>query len=405
MRPRSELTSADLAELHAGLELRLSAVGIPTQPEVASRILQTVSDRTAQVSDYSKAIRTDAALTGRLLRLTNSAHFAQRTPVTTLDRACALLGVEKLKSFTLGFYLSRAAATEPNAALSRRVWGESVFRANLAAELARTLAPQITAEAFIVGLMLDSGVPLMTRLAGDAFTEIMERGLPPTKQFLAEFRALPFTHVDVVAVLAARWKLPGVLAHPIEWHHVQPNTSARTDDEYQLQRIAYYVGALNLSEAPARAEPAPQSGTAARVLGVSADDLGAAVQKASAEYQKNRDMFAAVADGVPDVEQLGARVHNQLSELLDRSTADAVRRDQHREPPKFLLGGLRVELRGERGGEAVACVYDSGGHPIVSHRFRPEGADAQSLRDAIGLDPDPGDQDAQVNLFLHSLAA
>ena len=75
-------------------------------PQVAARLLELAADPNAQIRDYVDAIKTDWALTGRVLRLANSAFYAQRQPVTRLDRALIVLGVERAKAICLGFYLS-----------------------------------------------------------------------------------------------------------------------------------------------------------------------------------------------------------------------------------------------------------------------------------------------------------
>lgn len=406
MKPRSELTAIEIEDLHRVLEARLITVGIPTQPEVASRILELVGRADSQIADYVKIVRMDAALTGRMLRLVNSAHFAQRVPVTSLDRACALMGIEKLKSFALGFYLSRAAATDPSAQLSRQVWGQSVFRACLSAELARKIAPKISTEAFVVGLMLDAGVPLMAQLIGEPFLAMVNRRIAPTKLFVAEFQGLNYTHLDVVTVLLRRWKMPPLLSRPIEWHHTQPGDSARTDDQHLLQRIAYYVGAIDLvPTAKSRNDPPPLSLMGSRVLGVGGDVLAETVQRASAEYLSASAMFAQVADNVADMEGLSARVHNQLTELLDVSVASMIKPDDASSSASFQLGGLRVELRREDRGEAIACVFDSSNQAIIAHRFCPDGVDASGLRDAIGLEPGPADDNTRLDDFLRAMAA
>src|SRR5205085_4261819 len=131
-----------------------------------------------------------------ILRLANCAFFAQRQPITNLDRSCVLLGVDRLKSVALGFYLSRAAAGDPRQSLSRRIWGQSVYRACLSAELARQLAPTRAAESFIIGLLLDAGIPLVARLLGRPALAILHNDDPPARQFKAESDHLPFTHVD-----------------------------------------------------------------------------------------------------------------------------------------------------------------------------------------------------------------
>ena len=406
MKPRSELSAIEIEELHKLLEVRLETVGVPTQPEVASRILELVGKADSQISDYAKIVRMDAALTGRMLRLVNSAHFAQRSAVTSLDRACALVGIEKLKSFTLGFYLSRAAATDPAAQLSRRVWGQSVFRACLASELARKIAPRVATEAFVIGLMLDAGVPLMAKLLGEPFMELVERRVAPTKLFMSEFQGLSYTHVDVVTVLLRRWRLPSMLSRPIEWHHTRPGDSVRIDDQYHLQRIAYYVGAIDLVPTErSSVETAPLSVMGSRVLGVAGDVLAETVRRASSEYLAASAMFAQVAENVADVDGLSARVHNQLSELLDVSAASLLGQASEASASSFQLGGLRVELRREAEGEAIACVFDSSNQAIIAHRFRPDGMDSDALREAIGLDPSPSDENARLEAFLRLLAA
>ncbi len=406
MKPRCELSAIEIEDLHGSLDVRLATVGIPTQPEVASRILELVGKSDSQIADYVKIVRMDAALTGRMLRLVNSAHFAQREPVTSLDRACALLGIEKLKSFTLGFYLSRAAATDPAAQLSRQVWGQSVFRACLAAELARKLAPRVATEAFVVGLMIDAGVPLMAKLVGGQFLDLVSRRIAPTKLYVSEFQSLGYTHVDVVTVLMRRWKMPVMLSRPIEWHHTQPGDSSRSDDPQALQRIAYYVGAIDLVPTGKTInDPPPLTSMASRVLGMGSDVLGDVVKRASTEYVTASAMFAQVAETVADMDGLSARVHNQLTDLLDTSVASMIKPEAAESTGTFNLGGLRVELRRETDGEAIACVFDSSNQAIIAHRFRPDGVDAEALREAIGLDPAPTDENARLEVFLRSIAA
>jgi HD-like signal output (HDOD) protein len=146
MKPRSALTPPEVVELQAEIDRRLTGLGLPTQPAVAARILALVANPDAGLKQYADVLRHDAALTGRLLRLANSAYFAQIKPVTTIERSCVLLGLERLKAVSLGFYLSRAAATDPNHVLSRRVWTQSVLRACLAAEMARVTCPGYSAD-------------------------------------------------------------------------------------------------------------------------------------------------------------------------------------------------------------------------------------------------------------------
>jgi HD-like signal output (HDOD) protein len=51
---------------------------MPTNPEVATPIIQLVDSPDSGLSGFAEVVRTDPALAARLLRIANSAMFAQR---------------------------------------------------------------------------------------------------------------------------------------------------------------------------------------------------------------------------------------------------------------------------------------------------------------------------------------
>src|SRR5262245_65395254 len=103
MKPRGELSAREVEELYARLQKRLGDTSVPTLPQVAVRILELIANPNSTIQKFTEVIKTDQALTGRLLRLSNSAQFAQRQPVTRLERAMVLLGMDRLKAMSLGF--------------------------------------------------------------------------------------------------------------------------------------------------------------------------------------------------------------------------------------------------------------------------------------------------------------
>ncbi|MFY7896411.1 MAG: HDOD domain-containing protein, partial [Phycisphaerales bacterium] len=103
MKLRSQISASELGDLYQLLDRKLDGVGLNSQPEVAIKLLEISRNKNAQLADYAKLIRNDQAVSGRVLRLANSAFFAQRRPVTTIDRACVVLGTDRLKAVSLGF--------------------------------------------------------------------------------------------------------------------------------------------------------------------------------------------------------------------------------------------------------------------------------------------------------------
>jgi HD-like signal output (HDOD) protein len=405
MTKRSELSAADIDELYRALEGRLEGVGVETQPEIAAKVIKLVGDPEAGLREYSAVVKLDPALSGRLLRLANSAFFAQRQPVTNLDRACVLLGLERLKAIALGFQLSRASGAVRDDGLARKVWGEGVYRACLCAELARRICPGYSSEAFVIGLMLDCGVPLLSRLLGPSAMEVAAADDPPSKRFKAEFHTLAFTHVDIATALVRRWRLPDLLAKPIERHHAMPFLGGKPEPIHLLHRVAYYVGAVHLLPAGDAPKGAPLPATAERVLGLGPAELTDIVGRAAREYGVMSEMFREMASSIDDVASLAESVQGQLVELMDRSLIDQLRVQTGPAEASFVVAQQKIDVEMGSEGIAVAYLLDGEGVRLLSYAFKPGKETVRGILDALGLDDAKDAEAAALGDYVRSLAA
>lgn len=361
-KPRAELSAAEVEELYLRIERKLDRTGVMTQPKVAARILELVHKPDATVNDFAGVLKTDWNTAGRILKLANSAYFAQRTSVTALERALVLLGLERVKSIALGVYLSRAAAGESSrSALSREVWGQSVYRACLAGRIAAASGRGGVSEAFITGLMLDCGIPLMLNVVGESYQEIYARAQTPTDLFALEMRHLMCTHVDVAVVLMRAWRIPLTLFKPIGWHHAPMPASASNDLSVSLRRIACCVGAVNPLPTEVVLE---QTDGATAALGVSEQRMAHAVCDAGKEYSGMMHLFGEIAEPVRGVESLAEAVHAQLLRTMD----------EQREPnspanpstARLRVGSNDVTLECQADGRVKATIYTTSNEPLLT---------------------------------------
>lgn len=384
-KTRDQIGPGEIAELDEYLNRRVAAAGLRSQSDLVARILQLNESQTAGFADYAKVIRTDAGLTGRLLKIVNSAFYAQRGPVTSLDRACILLGNERLKAFTLGYYLGNSASIQ-SCPHSRKIWGESVFRACLSAELARETCPTGVIESFVIGLVMDSGLALMHRLLPGEYEPIAEANLPPHELFEREFQQLPFTHVDVVRALVRMWKLHEPLVTPIQCHHQTPPSTGTAMVE-RLHRVACIVGQTDCRGVLSPEEkPALLPHNCHDLLRVPDDKLAAAVARATSEYSAAVDLFSGIASKVPNPDALSSRVRTQLSQTIETmleqgggGAAEVVER--------FTAGETRLELRRQSPGW-IAYLCDAEGGRLAQVTFQTSSAQVRSIRESLGLDRD-----------------
>lgn len=400
-KARAQLTAGEVDALIARLEERLATVAVQTQPEIAAKVVALVNDRNAAVADFAKVVRNDAVLSGRLLKLANSAFFAQRSPVTTVDRACVLLGLERLRSLAMSFYISRAAG-DPNDDLSKRIWGQSVFRACLAAELAARSGLARIGEAFVIGLMLDMGVPLMGKLLGPKYADLVRQSPSPHKLFLNESQQLEFTHVDVAWALGRRWRLPDLITRPVERHHTKPGEGVGADDVQRLHRVAYFAGMVVLdttTNLPAQASPA--ASTACALLGMDTEELASSITRACGEYRAVVGTFSDVATALNDLDALAAIAHCSLTNGLEQSfEAHAASHP----PEKWTFGdGALITLSRTPDGASAAVLLDSTGQPIAVQRL--DACKPGDVLTLLGIEPVPGDPVEEFHAAITRFAA
>src|SRR2546429_5120638 len=75
---------------------------LPTIPTVLARILQLADAENTSGKELIAVVEHDQALTGKMLRLANSAFFGQSRRVATIPRAVVLLGFSTVRNLALG---------------------------------------------------------------------------------------------------------------------------------------------------------------------------------------------------------------------------------------------------------------------------------------------------------------
>ncbi|MFO0856727.1 MAG: HDOD domain-containing protein [Phycisphaerales bacterium] len=390
MKVRRLLSAGEVTDLHLALQGKLETVGLCSQPEVALKLLELSNNPRAQLNDYAKLIQNDQAIAGRVLRLANSAFFAQRKPVTAIDRACIVLGVDRLKAVSLGFSLSRAAQSPSDKDYSRKIWGESLFRACMASQLARLTAPGLLSEAFVIGLMMDAGLPLMMKLLGDKYQPVFANAITPGRIYRAEFDTLEFTHVDLIVAMITRWKLPELLVKPIEWHHTKPAEAKRDDPLSRLHRIAYVVGLIELTQRKQQIVPVsmttPGVQTAQRLLSLTDTELTHVVKQSFGEYSATSEMFKEVAQAMESNGDIMEMVQLGLARAVDNVIELELSQAMDAKPARMVLGGRVVEVVRESDGATMAYLYDSEGRRMLSHRFVANASTPNDVCEALGIE-------------------
>src|SRR5450830_554413 len=139
----------------SSLDSFFASIQLPVMPEVAHALIKTLNDDNASVAEVRKLIAQDPALSARLLRLANSAHFGLPRGVGTLDEAITMVGMAQVRSLSLCTCISAAFPVLPG--LNRtEFWKHSMACAGYSQWLATHLGMD-SQQAWLTGMMLRLG--------------------------------------------------------------------------------------------------------------------------------------------------------------------------------------------------------------------------------------------------------
>ncbi len=180
---------------------------LPTIPKVMQELITSFNDEDVAVARLVALISSDQVLSANVLRMANSAYFEVPYTVGTVTDAVAKLGFTNVRSLVISIGLTGSFKSIPGID-ARQFWRHSLHTAVVSRHLGAQVAikPDL---AFTVGLMhaigelvMHLGMPQEMQ-AVDAAQRLLDPNRLATEQ-----ATFGYTHADVGAELARRWKFP-----------------------------------------------------------------------------------------------------------------------------------------------------------------------------------------------------
>ncbi len=195
-----------MGKMGATEQFFLTGKTLPAMPEVARQLIASFDDENVDLRTIVDLTAQEPSLPPKVLRLANSARYAQARSVTTLDDAAGLLGMEELRNLVLSASIARAF---PRIEGFDRTgfWKHAVATGGYARWLGSILGVDADS-GYLAGFMLRSGQLLMARVLPDAIAAVEADCTVPGVRLALEQRMIGCTHAQVTAELARRWKLP-----------------------------------------------------------------------------------------------------------------------------------------------------------------------------------------------------
>ncbi|MCP3676445.1 MAG: HDOD domain-containing protein [Deltaproteobacteria bacterium] len=200
-------------------ELVQLAGDLQVLPDVARKVIDTISSESGSASQLSSVIEKDQSIAARVLKISNSALYCSRQEVTSLQQAVITLGGNAIKNIALA--VSTKSLYKYSGIAEHMMWDHAIGVAIAARLIAADHGRELAEVAFIGGLMHDVGKVVMNNEAHEAFIEVMKSSYNNGVDSLdAENAVFGYNHIDVGSKVVEKWGFPSNLVQILARHHL-----------------------------------------------------------------------------------------------------------------------------------------------------------------------------------------
>lgn len=222
-RERESLFETVSAQLLGG------EVKLPPMPRTLYQIKQTLDDKKGSVHDVLKIIMADQVLTSKILKAVNSSYYSLANPVTSVQHAIVLIGLDSLLGIVTAHSLFEAVHQDVSEVVD--ILHHSFMCAYGAKRIA-VMVGEDEEECFVCGLLHDIGKTVLCYMLKDYSLSPEEKA-----KLIAQF------HPKAGVILAAKWNLPESVVEAVEWHH-EPAGAGKARRMVEIvhlaDRLAYF---------------------------------------------------------------------------------------------------------------------------------------------------------------------
>ncbi len=254
----------------------------PAMSDAVVRIQSMATSDTESINSVTNEILKDVALTNKLLRMVNSAHYARGSSISTVSRAVSLVGFNGIRNMALSLVLLEHMQDKAHAAQLKEEFLRSLMAGSIGGELCPVLRE--SEEAFIGSMFQNMGRLLVQFYFPEEAVQVrslIQSQREPMDELAASVRVLGISYEELGLGVAKSWGLPDGIQRCMRRLTGTPPTTAPTDSGERIRWIAQASNEIadvllqsNLADVDAKLAAVTQK--YAQAMGVKGKDIAAA---------------------------------------------------------------------------------------------------------------------------------
>ncbi len=215
-QPGEEGGRSDLLEKLI-IRFKRGEINLPTLPQIHSKFKELV-DAGANIQDIAEFLKSDAAITSKLISISNSSYYQGVVENRTIDQAIGRLGLETTQQTVnaIANHELYMARDRKYTGLMDQLWEHSLSCAHAAQIITESLHTSLQEDPFTLGLLHDIGKLLLVQVVGE-----MEKKTSEAVESRELFQILGAYHDKAGAVLLKRWCFPEIYVNVALKHHLE----------------------------------------------------------------------------------------------------------------------------------------------------------------------------------------
>lgn len=205
---------------------------LPTLPEVALKVRDTLEDENSSLVDVAKIITSDAALAARMIQVANSPLLRANRAIETVEAAVTRMGSNMIRNLVTSMVMEQMfqATSDVTDKRLRKIWEHSTEVAAIAHALASQFTKLQPDLALLAGLVHDIGaLPILSR--AEDYPDLLENEASLD-------RIINNAHTTIGAEILRKWNFPEELITVAEDHEDLNHDSENGPDYADIVIVA-----------------------------------------------------------------------------------------------------------------------------------------------------------------------